>query len=333
MIQCSSLGKVFKSYKKEEGLMGSFKSLIKRKYISNVAVYQFQLAINSGEIVALLGPNGSGKTTLMKMFTGIIVPSSGQLTVCGHTPFHREKEFRKKIALVMGQKSQLWWDIPAMDSFRLLQRYYEIERTSFKRRMDELTEYLKVGNLLHVHVRKLSLGERMKLELMASLLHEPEVIFLDEPTIGLDLMAQENIREFIKKYHREHQCTIVLTSHYMADVEAMCKRLIFMFNGEKYFDGKLSQFANILGQKKIVNFRFQTPQNRDDPIWQGYQPVWNERATQVKLHLESQQLRKVSQEILANYPVEDLFTEKVAIERVLRKLIENPKILKDTKRY
>ena len=328
-IQCNNLVKVFRSYKKKDGLAGSLKSLLNRQYVDNVAVHQFSLAIDRGEIVALLGPNGSGKTTLMKMFTGIIVPSSGQLSICGHTPFYREKEFRKKISLVMGQKSQLWWDIPAMDSFRLLQRYYEIDTQAFKRRMDELTECLKVKNLLHIHVRKLSLGERMKLELMASLLHRPEIIFLDEPTIGLDLMAQENIREFVKQYHRQHRCTILLTSHYMADVEAMCNRLIFMFNGEKYFDGKLSQFANILGQKKGVNFHFETAPNRDDPIWQDYRPIWNEQGTQVKLHLESQQLREVSQKVLANYPVINFSTEKVAIEKVLRKLIENPEILQN----
>ena len=327
MIQCKDLVKAFKSYQKQEGLNGSLKSLFHRQYTSNMAVYQFPLTVRPGEIVALLGPNGSGKTTLMKMLTGIIVPTSGELSVCGHTPHHREKEFRKKIALVMGQKSQLWWDIPAMDSFRLLQTYYEIEPKAFQQRMNELTEYLKVGNLLHIHVRKLSLGERMKLELMASLLHEPEVLFLDEPTIGLDLMAQENIREFVKKYHREHHCTILLTSHYMADVEALCARLIFMFNGEKHFDGQLSQFATILGQNKSVNFHFETPQDKSHHFWQDYRPVWNEDGTRVQLQIESQQLRHVSQEILANYPVSNFFTEKIAIEKVLRKLIENPELL------
>ena len=309
--------------------MGSLKSLVIRQYIDNVAVYQFSLSIGLGEIVALLGPNGSGKTTLMKMLTGIIVPTSGQLKVCGHIPSEREKTFRKKIALVMGQKSQLWWDIPAMDSFRLLQRYYEIDSRQFKQRMDQLIDYLRVKDLLHIHVRKLSLGERMKLELMASLLHRPEIIFLDEPTIGLDLVAQENIREFIKKYHRENRCTILLTSHYMADVEALCKRLVFMFNGEKYFDGEIAQFVNILGEKKSVNFHFLSPQNPNDSFWQDHQPVWNEQATQVKLQLESQELREVSQKILARYPVCDFFTEKMPIEQVLRKLIENPEIVKN----
>ena len=331
MIHCSSISKQFKSYRKKEGLIGSLTSLVNRQYTINVAVQEFSISIKPGEIVALLGPNGSGKTTLMKMLTGIIVPSSGQLEVCGHTPFHREKVFRKKIALVMGQKSQLWWDIPAMDSFRLLQRYYEIPDAPFKQRMDELTEFLQVQKVLHIHIRKLSLGERMKMELMASLLHQPDIIFLDEPTIGLDLMAQENIRAFIKKYHKEHHCTILLTSHYMADVEALCKRLIFMFNGEKFFDGKLSQFANILGEKKFVNFLFKEPQNKEHSFWQDYKTTWNEEGTQVKLQLDSNQLREVSQKILTNYPVSDFFTENIAIERVLRKLIENPEILQSEK--
>ena len=264
---------------------------------------------------------------MMKMLTGIIVPTSGRVEVCGHVPFDREKVFRKKIALVMGQKSQLWWDIPAMDSFRLLQRYYEIEPTAFKRRMDELVEYLRVGDLLHIHVRKLSLGERMKMELMASLLHRPEIIFLDEPTIGLDLLAQQNIREFVQQYHREHGCTILLTSHYMADVEALCERLVFMFNGEKYFDGALSKFAGILGDTKSVHFRFQAPQDKADPLWSNHRPAWNEEGTGVELQLEARDLREVSQKVLAHYPVVDFFTDKIAVEKVLKKIIENPEIL------
>ncbi|MCY4643305.1 MAG: ATP-binding cassette domain-containing protein [Bacteriovoracales bacterium] len=326
-VHCVDITKNFKTYKKFEGLKGSFKSLFVREHIINPAILNFDLSIEPGEIVALLGPNGSGKTTLMKMLTGIIVPSSGQVTVCDHIPFQREKEFRKKISLVMGQKSQLWWDIPAMDSFKLLQRYYEIEEVPFKRRMDELTETLGVQNYLHIHVRKLSLGERMKLELMASLLHAPEIIFLDEPTIGLDLMAQENIREFIRAYHKEHKSTILLTSHYMADVEALCERLIFIFKGKKYFDGELSQFANIFGRKKGVNFIFQSPQNKNHPFWQDYEATWNEQGTQVKLYLGTAQLREISRKILADYPVIDFFTEELAIERVMKKLIKNPEIL------
>ena len=334
MIQCDNLMKVFKSYQKPPGLMGSLKSLVSREVIENVAVHDFSVSVAPGEIVALLGPNGSGKTTLMKMFTGIIARSSGELLVCGHNPEDRQKAFRKKIALVMGQKCQLWWDIPAMDSFRLIQRYYEIETLSFKRRMEELVEYLNVKDILHIHVRKLSLGERMKLELMASLLHEPEIIFLDEPTIGLDLLAQEKIRDFIKQYHKEHRCTIILTSHYMADVEALCKRLVLMFNGEKYFDGPLSEFARVLHKKKNVHFQFdcpQLPQDRNDAFWNLYRPIWNDKCTQVEVMLEAKELREVSRHVLSEYPISDFSTEKVSIEQVLKEIIKTPSLLRNEK--
>ena len=217
--------------------MGSVKSIFHREYQEKIAVNSFDLKIPKGKIVGLLGPNGAGKTTLMKMFTGIIVPSHGEIKIAGHSPSKREIEFRKKIALVMGQKSQLWWDIPAMDSFELLQRYYELDHAYFKKRISEMAELLNVTSLLNTHIRKLSLGERMKMELMASLLHKPEVLFLDEPTIGLDLVAQENIRAFIKNYHEKNESTIIVTSHYMADVQELCEDIVLIFNGKKGFDG------------------------------------------------------------------------------------------------
>ncbi|MEE3080231.1 MAG: ATP-binding cassette domain-containing protein, partial [Bdellovibrionota bacterium] len=242
MIKADKLSKRFTTYKKEPGISGAIKSFYKRDPIHKFAVQDFDLDINSGEIIGLLGPNGAGKTTLMKMFTGIIVPSSGLIEVAGHIPSKREKSFRKKIALVMGQKSQLWWDIPALDSFLLLQKYYEVSDDKFHKKINEMGEMLGVTELFHTHVRKLSLGERMKLELMASLLHEPEVLFLDEPTIGLDLVAQENIRNFIKEYHQENKLTVILTSHYMQDVQALCKDLVLIAGGKKAFDGPIKEF-------------------------------------------------------------------------------------------
>ena len=263
MIEARNLTKHFTSYKKDPGLKGSIKSLFNRQYIQKIAVDQFNLDIKKGEMIGLLGPNGAGKTTLMKMFTGIIVPNGGELSIMGYRPWERDKNFRKKIALVMGQKSQLWWDIPAMDSFHLLQKYYELSDQHFNSRVAEMSELLEVKNLLHIHVRKLSLGERMKLELMASLLHAPEVIFLDEPTIGLDLVAQENIRNFIKEYHRRNNTTIIVTSHYMTDVQALCKRLILIFDGKKHFDGPIEEFSQVLGNQKIVTFDFIFPEMVD----------------------------------------------------------------------
>jgi len=328
MIEAKDLSKTFQSYVKEPGFRGSLKAIFFRNYIYKDAVKDFNLQSNQGEIIGLLGPNGAGKTTLMKMFTGIIVPSRGDLTVMGYRPWERSKEFRKKIALVMGQKSQLWWDIPAMDSFLLLQRYYEIPDDKFKSRVKEMSEILQVESLLQVHVRKLSLGERMKMELMASLLHNPEIIFLDEPTIGLDLVAQENIREFIYEYHHTHNVTIYLTSHYMADVQALCKRLVLIFKGEKYYDGPIEDFENILGRDKIVSFYFSEEQNPNEPIWMKLDPKWNDCLDQVELKIPEDNLRETTQKILEHESVIDFHTEKMPIERVMKALMANPEILK-----
>ena len=328
VIYSQKLGKQFISFKKEPGVMGSIKSFFKRNPVAKDAVKGFDLSINKGEIIGLLGPNGAGKTTLMKMFTGIIVPSHGELEILGHKPWERNKEFRKKIALVMGQKSQLWWDIPAMDSFLLLQKYYEISDEQFKERIEHMSRLLDVKDLLHIHVRKLSLGERMKMELMASLLHNPDVIFLDEPTIGLDLVAQENIREFIKDYHAKHTCSIIITSHYMADVQALCDRLVLIFDGQKGYDGPLHEFEKILGNEKNVSFTFESEQNPEADIWKELDANWNEQNNHVELRIPEEKLRDVSLEIIKHLPVTDFNTEKMPIERVMKTLMENPEILR-----
>jgi ABC-2 type transport system ATP-binding protein len=228
----------------------------------------------------------------------------------------------------MGQKSQLWWDIPAMDSFLLLQKYYEIPKDNFKKRISYLADLLEVKNLLHIHVRKLSLGERMKLELMASLIHDPEIIFLDEPTIGLDLLAQENIRDFIKSYHQEHKVTLILTSHYMTDVAALCKRLVLIFDGKKRFDGPIENFEKILGQEKMVSFTFAKCQEPLDPIWEGLDAHWSMEKDYVELRIPEEQMRKVSQKILAEREVTEFSTEKLPIERVMKTLLTNPELLR-----
>lgn len=328
MLSTKQLTKKFISYKKEEGLKGTLKSFFHRDSVEKYAVDNFNLEVAQGEIIGLLGPNGAGKTTLMKMLTGIIVPSHGEITVAGHTPWHREKEFRKKIALVMGQKSQLWWDIPALDSFKLLQKYYEIPEQSFKQKLGMMGELLQVKDLFNIHVRKLSLGERMKLELMASLLHEPEVLFLDEPTIGLDLMAQENIRNFIKEYHQKQKLTVVLTSHYMADVQALCPHLVLIAAGKKTYDGPIGEFEKLLGHKKSVYFNFDSSVNTQDELWQLVDASFNDSATEVELKLEESEIRQVSSAILNNYPVIDFHTEKLPIEKVMKTIMENPEILK-----
>ncbi|MCP4915195.1 MAG: ATP-binding cassette domain-containing protein [Oligoflexia bacterium] len=329
VINVSQLCKKFVSFKKEPGIVGSLKSFFVRNPIEKIAVNNFELKIKKGEIIGLLGPNGAGKTTLMKMFTGIVVPTSGELSILGYQPWQRDKQFRKKIALVMGQKSQLWWDIPAMDSFTLLQKYYEIPEDKFNERISHMSEILEVKDLLHIHVRKLSLGERMKLELMASLLHDPDVIFLDEPTIGLDLVAQENIRNFIKEYHARTGCTIIITSHYMADVQALCERLVLIMGGKKGFDGPIHEFEKVLGNEKTLSFSFSTEQNPEAEIWKNYYPEWDEKNRSVELRVPEEELRDLSMKVLQNLPVTDFATEKLPIERVMKTLMENPELLKE----
>ncbi|MBK24878.1 MAG: multidrug ABC transporter ATP-binding protein [Halobacteriovorax sp.] len=327
VIEVTNLTKQFKSYKKKPGIKGSIQSFFNREYTTKKAVHDFNLEINKGEIIGLLGPNGAGKTTLMKMFTGIIVPSAGELTINGHRPWERKKDFKKKIALVMGQKSQLWWDIPAMDSFLLLQKFYELSDQEFKTRLDYMAELLGVVDLLHVHVRKLSLGERMKMELMASLLHNPDVIFLDEPTIGLDLVAQENIREFVLDFHKKNGTTIIITSHYMADVQALCKRLVLIFDGTKAYDGPLEKFEKILGNEKTVSFSFSEEIGGCDFI-DKYDAKWNECRNHVDIRVPEEELREVSKKILDLYPVIEFNTEKMPIERVMKTLMTNPEVLR-----
>lgn len=326
-IDCQQLAKDFLHVHKEPGLLGSLKSFFVRHSERRAAVADFSLAIEPGEIVGLLGPNGAGKTTLMKMFTGIIVPSAGQLTVLGHVPSRREVAFRRKIALVMGQKSQLWWDIPALDSFLLLQKYYEIPEADFRRRLDELCALLDVGRLLKVHVRKLSLGERMKMELMASLLHQPEIVFLDEPTIGLDLVAQKNIRDFVLAWQREHRTTVLLTSHYMADVEALCRRIVLVLDGGKRFDGPIRAFESVLGRQKFVSVDFEQPVDTGLALWEPLDPSWNDSATHVELRIPEASLRETSIAILQALPVSALSVEKLPIERVMNELLQNPRLL------
>ncbi len=326
-IECRQLAKNFRTYLKKPGFWGSLRSFAKREYRINPAVSSFDLVLQKGEFVGLLGPNGAGKTTLIKMLTGIIMPSGGEARVLGYEPFRRHRSFRKRIALVMGQKSQLWWDIPAMDSLLLLQKYYEVQEAPFRRRVSELSELLGVRDQLEVHVRKLSLGERMKMELMACLLHEPDVIFLDEPTIGLDLVAQENIRTFLARYQQRRGTTIVLTSHYMADVEALCERIVLILEGRKRFDGSKSEFEGLLGKEKFVTFRFKEPPDQSNALWSSLDAHWQEGGTKVELRIAEEELRSATIEILTRFPVVDFQTEKLPVERVMGTLLHRPELL------
>ena len=226
IIEIHDLVKSYRIYQKKEGLRASVRGLFRREYRDVEAVRGINLKVEAGEFVAFLGPNGAGKTTTLKLLSGVINPTSGMAHVMGYLPWKRENSYRRRFALVMGQKNQLWWDLPAQESFRLHQQIYRIEPADFERRRDELVDLLSVGKLLGQPVRELSLGERMKMELIAALLHSPEVLFLDEPTIGLDVIAQHNIQSFLKHYQLVRKMTVLLTSHYMKDVAALCRRVV-----------------------------------------------------------------------------------------------------------
>ncbi|HQU47426.1 MAG: ABC transporter, partial [Planctomycetia bacterium 21-64-5] len=236
IIEISRLAKSYRVYQKQEGLLASLGGLFRRQYRTVEAVRGIDLTVEQGEFVAFLGPNGAGKTTTLKLLSGVVTPTSGTASVMGHVPWKRENAYRRRFALVMGQKNQLWWDLPAQESFRLHQQIYRIEPERFDHTLGELVELLEVGGLLRQPVRELSLGERMKMELIAALLHSPDVLFLDEPTIGLDVIAQHNIQTFLRHYQQHRRITILLTSHYMKDVAALCQRVVIIAHGRIMYD-------------------------------------------------------------------------------------------------
>lgn len=252
MIKVTGLRKSFTTYAKEPGLKGSLRALFHRKPITKDALKSVNLEIQQGEIIGLIGANGAGKTTLVKILAGIVHPTSGEATVLGFKPWERSNEYRKQMSLIMGQKAQVWWDLPALDSFLLLKEIYQIPDALYKKNIEFLADTLMVKDQLRTQVRKLSLGERMKVELMAALLHQPKVIFLDEPTIGLDISAQKAVREFMKNYQREYKPITILTSHYMEDIKELCPRIVIIKEGEFVYDGSLSAVQRMMGDEKCL---------------------------------------------------------------------------------
>ena len=256
VIKTNNLSKQFRVYEKPAGLIGSLKSLFNNKFKEIHAVENINLEIHEGEIVGFLGPNGAGKTTTLKMLSGLLFPTNGNASVLGYVPWERPVEFRKAFSLVMGQKSQLWWDLPASDSFELHKEIYKIDSLKFKKNVGELTEIFQVANLLNKPVRELSLGERMKLELIASLLHDPKLLLLDEPTIGLDVVAQSAMHRCLYEFNQTRKITILLTSHYMRDVETLCSRILVISGGKMVYDGQLQGLKDEFGKEKLIKIQF-----------------------------------------------------------------------------
>ncbi|NBV85882.1 MAG: ATP-binding cassette domain-containing protein, partial [Verrucomicrobia bacterium] len=255
-IQASGLRKIFRTYRKPPGLAGAIRGLFHREYNEMRAVDDVSFSIKEGEFVGFLGPNGAGKTTVLKMLSGLVQPTAGQASVLGFTPWERRDEMKRQFALLMGQKNALWWDLPARESLELNRVIYGIERGRFNAVVDELSTLLEVTDKLDVMVRELSLGERMKMELIAALLHSPRVLFLDEPTIGLDVTSQKRVRDFLKRHNREAGVSILLTSHYMGDIEELCERVLVIDHGKLFFDGPLSGIVDRFSAHKVLQLTF-----------------------------------------------------------------------------
>src|SRR6266404_2258810 len=255
VIEVNGLTKTFRTYKKLPGFGGAVKGLFHRTYEQTFAVKEVDFTIDSGELVGFLGPNGAGKTTTLKMLAGLLYPTGGSAHVLGYVPWERDDGYRRQFSLLLGQKNQLWWDLPARESLDLNAKIYGIPRDSFERTVAEMTELLAVKDKLNVMVRELSLGERMKMELIASLLHQPKILFLDEPTIGLDVVSQKSVREFLRSHNARRQTTILLTSHYMTDIQELCQRVIIIDHGTIFFDGRLSQVLDRFADFKLITIQ------------------------------------------------------------------------------
>jgi len=315
IIQIEQLTKTYQVYQKQEGLLSSIRGLFHREYKTVEAVREIDLSVEQGEFVAFLGPNGAGKTTTLKLLSGVINPTSGTASVMGHVPWKREDAYRRRFALVMGQKNQLWWDLPAQDSFLLHQKIYRIDPVEFQRSQDELVDLLGVRKLMNQPVRALSLGERMKMELIAALLHSPDVLFLDEPTIGLDVVAQHNIQQFLKHYQEERKITVLLTSHYMKDIAALCQRVVVIANGQIIYDGSLSGIIDRFGGYKIVSLSFLG----DIPSTglARFGDVISEDPPKAKIRVDRSKVGKVLAAILTEYELADVGVEDPPLEEVI----------------
>src|SRR3972149_5270234 len=317
-IYVKELRKSFYYFKKEPGLTGSLKSLFWREKLYNEALKGISFEIAEGELVGFLGPNGAGKTTTLKILSGILYPSGGEASVLGHIPWKREPAYQKQFSIVMGQKNQLWWDLPAQEYFTLNREIYEIDERTYNHNLQELTELLDIKDIVDVPVRKLSMGQRMKCELAAALLHSPKVLFLDEPTIGLDIVSQDKIINYIEEYNRLKKTTVLLTSHYMRDVERLCKRVIVINHGAIIYDGSVENLMTTYADHKIIRLRFSSEFTVNGLEKYG-EVLERDRLSAVSKPGKTT-IAKPTSIILNDLPVDDLSVEDVDIEDVIKKI-------------
>jgi ABC-2 type transport system ATP-binding protein len=317
-IETKRLRKEYRVHKKEPGLVGSVRGLFRREYRTIEAVKDVNIRIAPGELVGFIGPNGAGKTTTLKMLSGLLYPTSGQATVLGHTPWKRQKAFLKQFSLIMGQKAQLWWDLPLYDSLLLQRDIYEMDEADFKESLAELTELLDLEPFLKVQVRKLSLGQRMRGELAAAFIYRPKVLFLDEPTIGLDIIVQKKIRHFIQEYNTRHNATIILTSHYLDDVRELCKRIIIIDRGTVMYDGSTTELIRKHVDHKRIVLTFQKEVQEKD--LHEFGRIVSYKPQQAVLQVPRQETTKYAAAMLSKLPVEDISIEEPSLENVVREL-------------
>jgi ABC-2 type transport system ATP-binding protein len=316
-IEASKLTKVYRTYRKERGLWGSIKGLLKRRYDETRAADEVSFQIEQGEFVGFLGPNGAGKTTVLKMLSGLLNPTSGDARVLGFVPWERRNEMKRQFSLLMGQKNALWWDLPAQESLELNRAIYGIDRDRFEKVVNGLSELLEVQDKMNVMVRELSLGERMKMELIAALIHEPRVLFLDEPTIGLDVVSQKRVREFLRLYNEQHHIVTLLTSHYMQDIEELCHRVLVIDHGKIFFDGPLEEIVDRFSGYKLLSLTFEKEATRD---LSRFGEVTEQTPVSVQLKVPRARVTETCRQLLEACDVSDINVQEVPVEEVIRQL-------------
>lgn len=322
IISVSHLKKTYQVSQKDPGLSGVVNNFLHPKYSQVKAVDDISFSVSAGELVGFIGPNGAGKTTTLKILSGLLYPTSGEVNVLGYVPWKREPAFQKQLSLVLGQKNQLWWDLPAQESFVLNKEIYGVSDTQYSETLSELVDLLEVKDFLKTQVRKLSLGQRMRMELIAALIHSPQVLFLDEPTIGLDVVMQKKIRGFIKYYNQKFHSTILLTSHYMDDVRELCKRIIIINSGKIIFDGKLEKIVHKFADHKLITVVFDQKINKSQLASLG--DIKNFSFPKAEISVSRKDISVIAARLLQEFPVADLNIEEPSIEDIIREVFSQP---------
>ena len=312
VIRVEHLKKEFEYYKKGTGLPGSLHNLFHREMLKKEAVKDISFSVERGEMIGLLGPNGAGKTTTLKMLSGILFPTAGEVEIDGYIPWERKNAFKRRFSIVMGQKNQLWWDLPASDSFYLNKCIFDVPDGEYRRTVEELSELLDVKDLMNVQVRRLSLGERMKMEILAALIHRPDILFLDEPTIGLDILSQQKIRDFLKTYNEQTKTTVILTSHYMRDIEELCRRAVIINQGQLVYDGTLADINHRMGDRKLLSLKSIEPVPREHLSLFGRVREYHGR--EAILEVPKGKIKETASAILSLLPVEDFTVTEIPLE-------------------